>query len=132
MQTNKNIHQHLDSWRKPMLFFGIFLAGVGAVILLYLGFLVVQIVNNPADIQIVAVVLEQLKNNEAVISGFLGTEKIDIRLSESLRLALFVVLGALALFILAGVAQTLLRNGIAVMQFAAKKADATESVDSTF
>lgn len=115
-----------------MLFFGIFLAGVGAVILLYLGFLVVQIVNNPADIQIVAVVLEQLKNNEAVISGFLGTEKIDIRLSESLRLALFVVLGALALFILAGVAQTLLRNGIAVVQFAAKKADATESVDSTF
>lgn len=126
MKNKDTIHQQLQDWRKPILFFGMFLSIIGVLLLLYLGFLVVQIIHNPTEIPIVAVLLNQLKNNEAVISGFLGTEKIDIHLSEPLKFLLFLIFGAAALSICAGVAQVLLKNGIAVMQFAAKPSDDAE------
>lgn len=109
-----------------MLFFGMFLTATGVAVLLYLGYLAVQVIHNPNAIQIVALLLEQLKNNEAVISGFLGAEKIDLHLSEALRLMLLMLLGVVVMSILASVAKTVFMSGLNMMKFAANPHDDTQ------
>jgi hypothetical protein len=117
--NHKEHMQYIDSLRKPMLILGLLLAGAGGSILLYLGFVVLQVINSPEDIKIVELVLTHTKIDEVAVSVLFNDQHIEITLSQSVRIIIFLFLGVFILSALARILQVLLTSGISIIQFAA-------------
>jgi len=119
-------YRYIGEFRKPMIIFGIVLAGLGGLILSYLGVLVLEIINNPAEVKVVELILAQSRIDGAVIFGVLGEHQIDINLSEPVKLFMFSLIGVLILLVLGKIIETLISAGISIIRFAVIEKNVSE------
>ena len=113
--SNDNNHQ-LDGFRKPLLILGILLVGLGGIVLLYLGIVVFNAINNPEQVHIVEFIISQVKVDEVLASARFADKNYTFSLSESARLIIFLFLGVFILSILAGILKVLISGGLSIIK----------------
>ena len=85
---------------------GVVLVVIGAMMLVYLGMTVLDILKAPGDTELVTLILEQTREQGQAFFGTFGQSKIEFTLGEPLRTMLFVlvllwILGAVLRIIMA-------------------------------
>lgn len=85
---------------------GVVLVVIGALMLVYLGMTVLDILKAPGDTELVTLILEQTSEQGQAFFGTFGQSKIEFTLGEPLRTMLFVlvllwILGAVLRIIMA-------------------------------
>ena len=85
--------QILEGVRRPLVLFGVLIVGVGGFLLLYLGIMVFQVINNPEKVKIVEFVLRHIQLDDKAIFGSLNHKPFEIYFSKSFRTVLFVLSG---------------------------------------
>jgi hypothetical protein len=114
-----------DPVNNLFLFLGITLIGFGAILLIYLGFLVFNTIYAPQDVRIVGFVLEHVRAGDTAIYGQMTDElsgrKMDFVLnwSESVRLISFMFLGVAVMGVMAGILKVLIEAGIKLVRLSA-------------
>lgn len=108
----------LDSLRTPILATGIVLVGIGAVMLIYLGLMVVKVLNAPEEIRVVQFIQEHTSVGERVLSGHVGEQEIEVNLSDPIRTVLFLFMGVGLFGVLAGILKALISGGIELIRLA--------------
>lgn len=126
-----NYNQFIEGFRKPMFLLGLLLTGFGCLILLYIGLLVVQMINNPLDLKIVTLILEQIKPDGPAIFGSFGDTVLDINISETVKLVIFVFLGLFLISAVSNIVHVLIKSGISIISAASiKESVKKENTDS--
>ena len=97
---------------KFVLIFGVILVVFGGIILFYLGYLVLQVINDPEKLRIGQYILEQFKAGDLAFYGNLEEKRFTVHLSEPLKTVIFLFVGALVLWVLARIVQSLISGGI--------------------
>ena len=97
---------------KFVLIFGVILVVFGRIILFYLGYLVLQVINDPEKLRIGQYILEQFKAGDLAFYGNLEEKRFTIHLSEPMKTVIFLFVGALVLWVLARIVQSLISGGI--------------------
>ena len=98
--------------RKFVLIFGVLLVVFGGVILFYLGYLVLQVINDPEELRVGQYILEQFKAGDLAFYGNLEEKRFTVHLSEPLKTVIFLFVGVLVLWVLARIVQSLISGGI--------------------
>ena len=70
---------------------GGFLIIAGAAMLLFLGLMVVDIVREPDDVKLVALVFDRIQGQDRAFLGVIGDNRFEFQLGEPLRTILFVL-----------------------------------------
>jgi hypothetical protein len=108
----------LDGFRTPILTTGIILVAIGAVLLIYLGLTVFEILNTPEDVRIVQFALENVAVGEEAFSGQIGDQEFEVNLSAPIRSALFLFLGVILFGVLASILKALISGGVDLIRLA--------------
>ena len=125
--NNDNNKSDLGGFRKPLFILGALLVCLGGIVLLYLGLVVFNVINNPEQVRIVELVLSYVKVDEVIASFTYGDKKADVTISESARLIIFLFFGIVLLSILAGILRVLISGGISIIKLASgDKADESQ------
>ncbi len=104
--------------RRPLVWFGVLIVAVGGFLLLYLGIMVFQVINNPEKVKVVEFVLRHIQIDDKAIYGSLGNKPVEIYLSKELRAVFFVFLGILMFWALAGIVKALISGGVKIIRVA--------------
>ena len=104
--------------RKFVLVFGVLLVVFGGVILFYIGYLVFQVINHPEEVRIVEHILALFKSGDLALYGNLEEKRFTIHLAEPLKVAIFLFLGMLIVWVLARIVQSLISGGLKMLSFA--------------
>jgi len=118
MTKTTRLSPMLDGFRTPILATGIILVAIGAVLLIYLGLMVIKILNTPEEIRIVQFALENMAVGEEAISGHIGDQEFEVNLSAPIRSALFLFLGVVLFGVLASILKALISGGVALIRLA--------------
>ena len=110
--------QILESVRRPLVLFGVLIVGVGGFLLLYLGVMVFQVINNPEKVKIVEFVLRHIQIDDKAIFGSLNHKPFEVYFSKSFRTVLFVLSGVFMIWVLAGIVKALISGGIKIIKLA--------------
>ena len=117
MKENKT-EQIPEGIRRPLIWFGVLIIAVGGFLLLYLGIVVYQVINNPEKVKIVEFVLRQVQIDDKAIFGSINNKPVEIYLSKELRTVFFVFLGVLMFSALAGIVKALISGGVKIIKVA--------------
>ena len=117
MKENKT-EQIPEGIRRPLVWFGILIVAFGGFLLLYLGIVVYQVINNPEKVKIVEFVLRQVQIDDKAIFGSINNKPVEIYLSKELRTVFFVFLGVLMFSALAGIVKALISGGVKIIKVA--------------
>ena len=98
--------------RKFVLVFGVILVVFGGVILFYLGYLVLQVINDPEELRLGQYILEQFKAGDLAFYGNLEEKRFTVHLAEPLKTAIFLFIGALIVWVLARIVLSLVSGGL--------------------
>ena len=98
--------------RKFVLVFGVLLVVFGGVILFYLGYLALQVINDPEEVRVVQYILDKFKAGDLALYGNLEDKRYTIQLAEPLKTAIFLFIGALIVWVVARIVLTLVSGGI--------------------
>jgi hypothetical protein len=98
--------------RKFVLVFGVVLVVFGGIILFYLGYLVLQVINDPEKLRIGQYILEQFKAGDLAFYGNLEEKRFTVHLAEPLKTAIFLFVGVLVVWVLARIVLSLVSGGI--------------------
>ena len=98
--------------------FGVLIVGVGGFLLLYLGIMVFQVINNPEKVKIVEFVLRHIQIDDKAIFGSLNHKPFEIYFSKSFRTVLFVLSGVFMIWVLAGIVKALISGGVKIIKLA--------------
>ncbi|MBN1254631.1 MAG: hypothetical protein JXA50_05095 [Deltaproteobacteria bacterium] len=107
-----------DIIRKFVLIFGLVLVVFGGVILFYIGYLVLQVINDPEGVRVGQYILEQFKTGDLAFYGNLEEKRFTLHLAEPLKAALFLFIGVIIVWVLARIVQSLISGGIKMLSFA--------------
>jgi hypothetical protein len=110
--------QILEGVRRPLVLFGVLVVGVGGFLLLYLGIMVFQVINNPEKVKIVEFVLRHIQIDDKAIFGSLNHKPFEIYFSRSFRTVLFVLSGVFMIWVLAGIVKALISGGVKIIKLA--------------
>jgi hypothetical protein len=110
--------QILEGVRRPLVLFGVLVVGVGGFLLLYLGIMVFQVINNPEKVKIVEFVLRHIQIDDKAIFGSLNHKPFEIYFSKSFRTVLFVLSGVFMIWVLAGIVKVLISGGVKIIKLA--------------
>ena len=117
--------ERINPARSMLLMLGAALIVAGAFLLFYVGMLVWQTINHPGEIPLVAYIMERIKTGEEAISGSMtnsqnpGQEvKFDMKWAESMRLSVYLVVGAVVFSAFARVGGILVSSGAALIRTA--------------
>ena len=110
--------QILEGVRRPLVLFGVLVVGVGGFLLLYLGIMVFQVINNPEKVKIVEFVLRHIQIDDKAIFGSLNHKPFEIYFSKSFRTVLFVLSGVFMIWVLAGIVKALISGGVKIIKLA--------------
>src|SRR4030042_3918980 len=95
--------QILEGVRRPLVLFGVLIVGVGGFLLVYLGIMVFQVINDPEKVKIIEFVLRNIRIDDKAIYGSINHKPFEIYFSKSLKSVLFVLSGVFMLWALAGI-----------------------------
>ena len=118
MTRTTRLSPMLDGFRTPILATGIILVAIGAVLLIYLGLMVIKILNTPEEVRIVQFALENMAVGEEAISGHIGDQEFEVNLSAPIRSALFLFLGVVLFGVLASILKALISGGVELIRLA--------------
>jgi len=104
--------------RKFVLVFGVVLVVFGGIILFYLGYLVLQVINDPEELRIGQYILEQFKAGDLAFYGSVEEKRFTVHLAEPLKTAIFLFVGVLVVWVLARIVLSLISGGIKMLSFA--------------
>ncbi len=104
--------------RAPLAALGLALVIIGAFLLIYIGYLVYQVINHPEEIRIVEFLLEQVRIEEKVLFGVAADQAFEVSWSESLRTVMFLFIGVMVVGVLASILKTLIGAGIQILRLA--------------
>jgi hypothetical protein len=107
--------------RKFVLVFGVLLVVFGGVILFYIGYLVFQVINHPEEVRLAEYILEQFRSGDPALYGNLAEKGYTIHLAEPLKMAIFLFIGVLIVWVLARIVQSLIAGGIQMLSFAMRR-----------
>jgi hypothetical protein len=110
--------QILEGVRRPLVLFGVLVVGVGGFLLLYLGIMVFQVINNPEKVKIVEFVLRHIQIDDKAIFGSLNHKPFEIYFSKSFRTVLFVLSSVFMIWVLAGIVKALISGGVKIIKLA--------------
>ena len=116
MQGNRP--DFIEPLRAPLAALGLALVIIGAFLLIYIGYLVYQIINNPEEIRIVEFLLAQVRIEEKVLFGVAADQAFEVSWSESLRTVMFLFIGVMVIGVLASILKTLISAGIQILRLA--------------
>jgi hypothetical protein len=104
--------------RKFVLVFGVLLVVFGGVILFYLGYLALQVITDPEKVRVAEYILEQFEAGDLALYGNLEDKRYTIHLAEPLKIAIFLFIGALIVWVVARIVLSLISGGIQMLSFA--------------
>jgi hypothetical protein len=104
--------------KKFVLVFGVLLLVFGGIILFYIGYLVLQVINDPDEVHIVGYILEKFKTGDLALYGNLEEKRFTLHLAEPMKAALFLFIGVLIVWVLARIVQSLVSGGLKMLSFA--------------
>ena len=110
---------------KFVLIFGVILVVFGGIILFYIGYLVLQVINDPEKLRIGQYILEQFKAGDLAFYGDLEEKRFTVHLSEPLKTVIFLFVGALVLWVLARIVQSLISGGIKMISLSIGRSKGT-------
>ena len=113
----------IEPLRAPLAALGLALVIIGAILLIYIGYLVYQVINHPEEIRIVEFLLEQVRIEEKVLFGVAADQAFEVSWSESLRTVMFLFIGVMVVGVLAGILKTLIGAGIQILRLALGESD---------
>lgn len=111
--------------RAPLAALGLALVIIGAFLLIYIGYLVYQVIHHPEEIRIVEFLLQQVRLEDRAIFGMAADQSFEINWSESLRTVMFLFIGVMVIAVLASILKTLIGAGIQILRLASGQALAT-------
>lgn len=111
-------HDFTEPLRAPLAALGLALIIIGAFLLIYIGYLVYQIINHPEDVRIVAFLLEQVRLEDKAIFGMAADQAFEVNWSQSLRTVMFIFIGVMVLSVLASILKTLIAAGVQILRLA--------------
>ncbi len=100
---------------------GLALVVGGALSLIYLAMLVVQLIQSPTESELIAWVVANFGEEGVLLAGHINETQFEFHGNEKLQLILLGILGLIAISILTGVVNTLITSGISLIKFS--KAD---------
>jgi hypothetical protein len=107
-----------DIIKKFVLIFGLVLVVFGGVILFYIGYLVLQVINDPEEVRVAEYILQQFKTGDLALYGNLEEKRFTLHLAEPLKTAIFLFVGVLIVWVLARIVQSLISGGLKMLSFA--------------
>ena len=113
----------IEPLRAPLAALGLALVIIGAFLLIYIGYLVYQVINQPEEIRIVEFLLEQVRMEEKVLFGVAADQAFEVSWSESLRTVMFLFIGVMVVGVLASILKTLIGAGIQILRLAVDESD---------
>jgi hypothetical protein len=75
----------LEGLPRPLVLFGVLLVGAGGFLLLYLGVMVFQVINNPEKVKLVEFMLRHIQIDDKAIFGSLNHKSFEIYFSKSFK-----------------------------------------------
>ena len=113
----------IEPLRAPLAALGLALIIIGGFLLIYIGYLVYQVINQPEEIRIVEFLLEQVRIEEKVLFGVAADQAFEVSWSESLRTVMFLFIGVMVVGVLASILKTLIGAGIQILRLAVGESD---------
>lgn len=113
----------IEPLRAPLTALGLALVIIGAFLLIYIGYLIFQVINHPEEIRIVEFLLEQVRLEEKVVFGVTGEQSFEVHWSESMRTVMFLFIGVMVVSVLASILKTLIGAGIQILRLAVGESD---------
>jgi hypothetical protein len=107
---------------------GVALVICGALSLIYIAVMVLQLIQSPEESKFVTWVGINFKDTVMLLTGHIDETQIEISGNDKLQFFLLSILGLIALSILAGVVKALLGTGIELIKFTLN--DRNKSQDS--
>lgn len=120
----------IEPLRAPLAALGLTLVIIGAFLLIYIGYLVYQVINQPEEIRIVEFLLEQVRMEEKVLFGVAADQAFEVSWSESLRTVMFLFIGVMVVGVLASILKTLIGAGIQILRLAVGQSEQTKPTNA--
>ena len=120
----------IEPLRAPLAALGLTLVIIGAFLLIYIGYLVYQVINQPEEIRIVEFLLEQVRKEEKVLFGVAADQAFEVSWSESLRTVMFLFIGVMVVGVLASILKTLIGAGIQILRLAVGQSEQTKPTNA--
>lgn len=96
---------------------GVALIISGALSLLYIAFMVIQLIQSPEESKLIAWIGINFRDSVMLFSGQINEVPIEFRGNDKLQFLLLSILGLIAISILAGVLKALIMAGIELLKF---------------
>ena len=122
------IQQEESSPLKGLIYWaGLVLVVTGALSLLYIAIIVVQMIQAPAESELIAWVAASFDTEELLFAGHIDETTFAIHANDKLQFVLLGLFGLIALSILTRVVATLITSGVGLIKFS----KAGESADNS-
>ena len=105
-----------DPGRILLLITGAVVLLLGAIMLVSLALVVVDVLRNPADVALIALVMQSMQEGGVALTGHLGEFEFALRIEEPLRTLLFLVVCVWLLGALASILKTIVLTGKALLE----------------
>ena len=118
------IQQEESSPLKGLIYWvGLVLVVTGALSLLYIAIIVVQMIQAPAESELIGWLAASFSDDELLLAGHIDEAAFEIHANHKLQFMLLGLFGLIALSILTRVVARLITSGVALIRFS--KADET-------
>lgn len=112
------IQQEESSPLKGLIYWvGLVLVVTGALSLLYIAIIVVQLIQAPAESELIGWVAASFSNDELLFAGHIDQTAFEIRANDKLQFMLLGLFGLIALSILTRVVAGLITSGVGLIKF---------------
>ena len=105
-----------DPARTLLLVVGSVVLLLGAVMLVSLALVVVDVIRSPGDVALIALVMQSMQQSGVALAGHLGELEFSLRIDEPLRTLLFLVVCVWLLGALASILKTVVLTGKALVE----------------
>ncbi len=96
---------------------GLALVVGGALSLLYIAVLVFQLIQSPADSELIAWVTVNFTHEDMLLAGHVNDTQFELHANDKLQFLLLGILGLIAVGILASVVNALITSGVSLIKF---------------
>ncbi|MCB1783945.1 MAG: hypothetical protein KDI13_08100 [Alphaproteobacteria bacterium] len=124
MKTGFSSGSDVSGFYPIFLLLGGVLVIAGSVLLIYIAWVVYQIINDPQSVQIASFLLERIQADEVAVSGFFRDAQdtsrnieYELRWSESVRTAFFLFIGVVTFGIFVRIGSALVTSGTVILKF---------------
>ena len=112
-----NTQDPAQTIRTPILWLGVSLIVLGAGALIFLASAVVQIIEDPTQVELVTWLISSTEKTGLLINGDLDGKTFEIRASDALQYLFLGIIGLMMVSVLVSVVSSLISSGIKLVMF---------------